>query len=124
MYGRDDAEWEQLIAAGTEFLDERVRSGLTASYTELNNELVERTGARAFDFSSEKDRAAVGYLLGQIVERDFPTRRFMLSAVVKYSETNDAGPGFYALARQMGLLKPGTDRLIFWTEQLRGLGVR
>ena len=48
----------------------------------------------------------------------------MLSAIVKYSETNDAGSGFYALARQMGLLEPCTDRLIFWTEQLCGLGVR
>lgn len=124
MYGRSDAEWEQLIAASTEFLDECVRSGLTTSYTELNNKLVERTGTRAFDFSLEKDRAAVGYLLGQIVKSDFPTRRFMLSAVVKYSETNDAGSGFYTLAQQMGLLKPGTDRLVFWTEQLRGLGVR
>ncbi|WP_282944533.1 hypothetical protein [Cellulomonas endometrii] len=124
MYGRSDAEWEQLVAAGTEFLDECVRSGRTTSYTELTNKLVERTGTRAFDFSLEKDRRAVGYLLGQIVTRDFPTRRFMLSAVVRYSDSNDAGPGFYKLAQQMGLLKPNTDRLAFWTEQLRGLGVR
>jgi hypothetical protein len=124
MYGREDAEWQQLIAAGTQFLDECARSGRLTWYSEFNGELVERTGARAFDFALERDRAAVGHLLGQIVEHDFPTRGFMLSAVVKYSDTNDAGSGFYKLAQQMGLLKPGTDRLMFWTEQLRGLGVR
>lgn len=83
-----------------------------------------RTGHRAFNFEDASERAAMGELLGRIVEADYLTRGYMLSALVIYLNGNDAGPGFSALATQMGLLAPGGDKLAFWTTQTRGLGLR
>jgi hypothetical protein len=124
MFGRDDAEWNELVRVGTAFLEERLRLGRPTSYTEMNTVIFGRTGGRPFDFSHDADRAAMGHLLYLIVQRDYPTRGYMLSAVVMYLDGNDAGSGFYRLGEQMGLKKPGGDRLQFWSEQLRGLGMR
>lgn len=45
----------------------------------------------------------------------------MLSAIVAYLDRNDAGPGFYALATDLGLL-PNTataeDKEAFWAGQV------
>lgn len=124
MYGRDESEWDDLVTEGTRFLEERIRLGGTTSYTEMNATLARRTGRAAFDFSKDVDRAAMGELLGRIVQRDFSTRGHMLSALVIYLDGNDAGTGFYRLARGMGLLGPTDDPLAFWTKQLAGLGLR
>lgn len=120
-HGRSADDWDSLVSVTQEFLAERARLGRTTSYTELNAVLQRRTGLRAFRFEDASERAAVGHLLGLVVERDFPTRGYMLSALVIYLDGNDAGSGFYALASQMGLLRPGGDRLAFWTRQLNGL---
>ena len=63
-----------------------------------------RTGIRGFDFEQDSERAAIGHLLGLIVERNRPTTGLLISALVQYLNTNDAGPGFYALAADLGLL--------------------
>ena len=120
-YGRTDDEWETLISAAIAFLSERVRLARTTTYTELNAVLARRTGLRMFDFEDASERAAMGHLLGQVVGRDFPTRGYMLSALVIYLGGNDAGSGFYSLATQMGLFQPGGDKLSFWLDQLKGL---
>lgn len=123
-YGRTDDEWDRLTEAGLAFLIERARLGKTTTYTELNATLVRRTGVRAFDFAQESERAAMGRLLGLIVERNFPETKLMLSALVLYLHTNDAGAGFYALAVELGLLPRGTStamRQKFWIEQLNAL---
>lgn len=109
------------VSATQEILDERARLGRTTSYTELNAVFQRRTGLRAFRFEDASERASMGHPHGLVVERDFPTRGYMLSALVIYLDGNDAGSGFYALATQMGLLKPGGDKLAFWTEQVNGL---
>jgi len=48
----------------------------------------------------------------------------MLSALVTYLGGNDAGTGFYGLAKQLNV--PGADgpKEAFWVSQLRGLGIR
>lgn len=122
MYGRDDAEWADLVAATTEILDEvAARRGLT-NYTDLNAELIERTGLAGFNFADASERAAMGHLLGRVVAEDYPNRGFMLSALVIYMHGNDPGTGFYALARQMGLMPAaGGDKLAFWSAQTNGL---
>lgn len=74
------------------------------SYTEMNVTLARRTGLRSFDFDRADERAAIGNLLGLIVERNRPTTNLMISALVNYLDQNDAGPGFYALAQQDGSL--------------------
>jgi hypothetical protein len=116
-YGRSDDEWDRLAVAGKEFLIERARMRRTTSYTEFNAALVKRTGTTGFDFDLDTDRAAVGALLGEISENTVAeTDGLLISALVQYLDTNDAGPGFYALARSKGLPVPTSpgDRQLFW----------
>lgn len=122
MYGRDDGEWADLVAATTEILDEVVSRRALTNYTDLNAELTRRTGLRGFDLADASERAAMGHLLGRVVAEDYPRRGFMLSAVVIYTGGNDPGTGFYALARQMGLMPAaGGDKDTFWATQIGGL---
>jgi hypothetical protein len=129
MFGRDDLEWDRLVEAGTAFLVERARLGSTTTYTEMDAELVRRTGLRRFDFSQVEERAAIGELLGRIVRSDIDQTAYadgplMLSALVIYLNGNDAGTGFYALATDLGLLSPGASkeaRERFWVGQVKML---
>jgi hypothetical protein len=124
MYGRTDADWDELVAAGRRFLEEQARLRQTTSYTEMNAVLARRTGVRAFDFDREDERAAMGHLLGLIVDETYPENAVMLSALVQYLNENDAGPGFYQLAKDKGLLPRGadaTERLAFWAGQVKAV---
>jgi hypothetical protein len=113
-YGRDDSEWEQLEDAGLAFLIERARLERITSYTEMNHVLAQRTGLRPFDFDQESERAAMGYLLGQISEREFPHTNLLISALVHYLDANDAGPGFYRFAKRMQLIPISSPRDAQW----------
>ncbi|MFJ8696973.1 hypothetical protein [Streptomyces roseolilacinus] len=127
-YGRDETEWDRLVDAGRKFLDERAALGTLTSYTELNTVLARRTGLRGFDFAHPEERAALGHLLGLIVLDDQRRRPcagegdpLMLSAVVRYLNANDAGPGFYKLAQELGFLRRGAspdEKLAFWSRQV------
>lgn len=123
-YGRSDEEWGQLTSAGLEFLVERARLEKTTTYTELDTTLRRRTRIRGFDFEQDSERAAMGYLLRLIVERNRPTTNLLISALVQYLNTNDAGPGFYALAGELGMLphRPSAvTKQTFWIGQLNAL---
>jgi hypothetical protein len=123
-YGRDDSEWDLLVHAGLTFLVDRARLGRVTSYTELNTTLSNRTHARTFDFERADERAAMGELLGLIVERNRPETGLMISALVHYLGENDAGPGFYVFAQDLGLLAKNAsqdDKLTFWVEQVSAL---
>lgn len=125
-FGRDEADWDLLAAAGETFLVEQARLGRLTSYTELNTELEKRTGLRRFDFGLQADRTAMGHLLGLIVvEPNRPATNLMISALVVYLSGNDAGSGFYKLAQELGELPPGTlsARLKeqFWVRQVAAL---
>src|SRR6266545_3723998 len=124
MYGRDDDTWDRLAEAGLDFLIDRARRKRTTSYTELNAVLVRRTGITGFDFERADERAAMGHLLGLIVDRIYPDTRLMISALVQYLDANDAGPGFYTYAKQLGLLAQGASRQQqweFWIEHVAAL---
>jgi hypothetical protein len=126
MFGRDEADWDVLAAASEEFLIERARQGRYTSYTELNATLERRTGLRRFDFELQAERAAMGHLLGLIVrERNRPVTGLMISALVVYIDGNDAGPGFYKLAQELGELPPGRlsprAKEKFWIGQVKAL---
>lgn len=123
-YGRSDEEWDQLTSVGLAFLVERARLEKTTTYTELDTTLRRRTGLRGFDFDQDSERAAMGHLLGSIVERNRPTTNLLISALVQYLNTNDAGPGFYALAVELGMLprRPSAmAKQAFWIGQLNAL---
>lgn len=127
-YGRTDSEWDMLVSSGREFLLERAKLRKPTSYTELNVTLARRTEYRPFDFERQDDRAAMGRLLGLIVERDQALAPsdppLMLSALVSYLNANDAGPGFYQLAKELGLLSltaSKEERDAFWIKQVNSL---
>jgi hypothetical protein len=91
------------------------------SYTELNTVLGQRTSARVFDFDLDSERAAIGELLGEIVELERPACGHMISAIVIYLNENDAGKGFYNLAELNGDLPKGSSRnqrLAFWSKEV------
>lgn len=121
MYGKSSEEWAGLIAAGIGFLVERARLRRLTSYTELNAALRRRTGSSGFDFELERDRAAMGALLGEIATGHLAPVGALLSSIVTYLNENDAGVGFYNLARHLGLLPKAAntpERERFWTSQV------
>lgn len=123
-YGRSDDEWDELVEAGKRFLVEQAALKRITTYTEFNATLARRTGVRGFDFALESERAALGDLLGQIVEESFAeTGGLLISALVQYLGANDAGSGFYALARAKGLPVPtnAADRQLFWAGHVGAL---
>ncbi|MGW5734800.1 MULTISPECIES: hypothetical protein [Streptomyces] len=127
-YGRTDSEWEELVHAGRGFLVERAKLGKLTSYTEFNVTLSRRTGCRPFDFERADERAAMGHLLGLIVERDQEIAPcdppVMLSALVNYLDANDAGSGFYQLAKELQLLPMSAtadEKFGFWVKQVKQL---
>jgi hypothetical protein len=127
MYGRSDHEWDQLVDAGLKFLVERAQLSKVTTYTEMNTALARRTGLAGFDFERADERAAMGRLLGLIVDRDYPETKLMISALVHYLGANDAGPGFYELAQRLDLLPKSpsaTAKLEFWIGQVNALHVR
>jgi hypothetical protein len=123
LFGRDELTWDEMAEAGEAFLVKRARLAALTSYTELNATLI-RTGLPGFDFSRQDERAAMGHLLGLIVQRNRPATGLMISALVAYIDGNDAGPGFYALAQQLGDLPQGASasaRFDFWVSQVKAL---
>jgi hypothetical protein len=123
-YGRSEHEWARLADVGKKFLVERAAMRRTTSYTEFNAALINRADTAGFNFDLDADRAAIGELLGQISEETFAeTGGLLISALVQYLDANDAGPGFYALARRNGLPVPRTadDRQLFWVSQVTQL---
>ncbi|RPK47843.1 hypothetical protein EES37_09565 [Streptomyces sp. ADI91-18] len=130
-YGRSAGEWNLMVHAGRDFLVERAKLRKITSYTELNATLARRTGYRPFDFERADERAAMGQLLGLIVELDqqlAPSEPpLMISALVNYLSANDAGPGFYQLAKDIGLLPLSASRdekYTFWIKQVNRLHER
>jgi hypothetical protein len=113
-YGRSEEEWDELEEAGLEFLRERASLGRVTSYTEMNTDLAQRTGHRSFDFDQDSERAAMGHLLGRISDREFGRTGVLISAIVSYLDANDAGPGFYRLAQDKGLLPRGQSHARQW----------
>jgi hypothetical protein len=123
-YGRDEETWDRLVEAGLAFLVERARLQMPTSYTELNAVLMRRTGLSGFDFERADERAAMGYLLGLIVDRNYPSTHLLISALVHYLNANEPGPGFYNLAADRGDLPRNTSsnsRDEFWISQLNAL---
>jgi hypothetical protein len=63
----------------------------------------------------------IDQVLGEIAEAEVNARRPMLSAVA-VSVTGKAGPGFFALARNMGLFSGGPgDEEAFWRRELQAV---
>jgi len=135
MYGRTEHEWQELEQAGWDLLREKAaeRRGdathdPTVSYRDANEELAARTGQPTFDFDQQAGRAAMGYLLGRISRnRSWPVSQLLISALVRYQNEADAGPGFFNLALEVGLVRgplTGLERLEFWLRHIRQVQAR
>jgi hypothetical protein len=121
VHGRSEEQWEELVGTCERWLKDVASRGRVTTYTETNAVLARRTGQPPFNFESEHDRAAMGELLGTVVDATLDEDGVMLSALVHYLNHNDAGPGFYTLAALRGLLPAGAsadERLVFWTSQV------
>lgn len=120
MFDRSDDEWDAIVADAQAFLEDQARLRRVTSYTDVNSALA-AAGHRPFDFTMQRDRNAVGAVLGDVVNRTIAETGVMLSAIVAYIDRNDAGPGFYSLAVELGML-PNTatqdDKLAFWSGQV------
>jgi len=120
MFDRGDDEWDGIVIDTQAFLEDQARLRRVTSYTDVNTALA-AAGHKPFDFSTQRDRSAVGAVLGDVVNRTIGDTGVMLSAIVTYIDRNDAGPGFYSLAVQLGEL-PSTatqdDKLVFWSSQV------
>ena len=130
MYGRAEHDWQELEQVGWDFLKARASERRcdaahdpTVSYTDANEALAARTGQPPLDFGRPGDRAAMGYLLGRISRnRSWPVVRLLISALVRYYGQADAGPGFFSLAREVGLIHGSMsdlERLEFWPRHVR-----
>jgi hypothetical protein len=122
IWGRTDSEWSELVDTTAKFLAERAKLQRTTSYTELNTVLVNRTGARPFDFDIDQGRAAMGALLGEVATDRFAEAGALISAIVVYLNENDAGAGFYRLAASLDLLPAratAAQKFDFWATQVK-----
>lgn len=120
MFDRSDDEWAAIVDDTIAILQDQARLRRITSYSDLNSALARR-GHQPFDFAVQSERTAMGAVLGDVVHRTIGDAGVMLSAIVAYIDRNDAGPGFYGLAIQLGLL-PNTatadDKLVFWSGQV------
>lgn len=124
LYGRTPTEWTSLIDGCLRFLREQAALGRTTNYTEVNQTLQRRHGARRFDFDLDSERAAMGHLLGLAVVEEYQATGLMISSIVLYLNENDAGSGFFTKAVELGLLAPNAtrdDRQDLWVEQVRAV---
>lgn len=116
-HGRTPEQWQQLVDAATKSLTRKAELNRLSSYTELNRDIAAKTGQPGFDFSSPEGRNAMGDLLGDAVEKTYPDKRVMLSALVPYVDANRPGGGFYNLAASLELLDKDTsmeEKEAFW----------
>lgn len=119
-FGRSDDEWDAMVDDAVGVLCDQARLKRIVSYSDPNSALARR-GHAPFDFDSESDRTAVGYLLGDVVRQTIGDSGVMFSAIVAYLNRNDAGPGFYKFATELGLLSntaSAEDKLEFWSRQV------
>lgn len=132
MYGRTEAEWADLEAAGWDFLISRALQPYpVTTYTELNEVLARRTGQPPWNFDLQADRAAMGELLGRLTDRTFaeakdrPGGGLMISALCMYLDQNDVGQGFFGKAAELQLIAsehlPKDARDAFWIKEMNGV---
>ena len=122
----DDDTRAQWILRVREFLLERLRLDRTTTYTEVNTVVANRLGVALLDFSNPADRDEMSRILREVVildQRETGTQR-LLTAIVIYLDSNEPGPGFFALGVELGLLASNAtrdERLEFWATSARDL---
>src|SRR2546426_10096335 len=70
------------------------------------------------DMDNPADRDAMRRLLGDISTHEHRQGRPLLTAIVVHKQDNIPGHGFFELAQQLGLLRPGADQLAFFCREV------
>ena len=65
MFDRGDDEWDGIVIDTQAFLEDQARLRRVTSYTDVNTALA-AAGHKPFDFSTQRDRSAVGAVLGDV----------------------------------------------------------
>jgi hypothetical protein len=81
MFDRGNDEWNAIVTDTQAFLEDQARLRRVTSYTDVNTALA-AAGHKPFDFSTQRDRSAVGAVLGDVVNRTIDDTGVMLSAIV------------------------------------------
>ena len=113
MFGFDPEKWKRARAEVLAVLVERAQMGLPINYSDLAN----RVSAIHLDIGIQKDRTALGWLLGDVSRETDDQQIGMLSALAVLKAENLPAPPFFRLARELGYRF--TDREKFWIGQCR-----
>lgn len=92
-------------------LEEAARSQTTIHYGDIAPIL-------KLDMENPGDRSRIGDLLGQISEDEHKAGRPLLSVVVTRKEDQRPGPGFFDLAKRLGLMST-LDKDTFFVYELK-----
>ena len=111
MFGFDSQNWQRARQQVFEVLVDQARRCELISYSDL----VEQIDAIDLEMSSDKDRGALGWLLGDVSRETDETGIGMLSAMAVLKDRNVPAFGFYDLARQLGY--EFDDPELFWANQ-------
>lgn len=70
------------------------------------------------DMENPAHRNEMRQLLGKISTYEHQQGRPLRTAIVVYKQENHPGPGFYDLARHLGLLRSGQDEVAFFCKEV------
>ena len=114
-FGFSHDDWVHAREQVLQLLVKAAQQGTIIYYSDI----VEEVGAIQLDMNLDKDRGALGRLLGEISERTYRDGIGMLSAVAVSQSTDRPSNGFYRLAVELGC-EVG-DRDAFWVDQYNGV---
>ena len=112
MFGFDPQGWKDARAEVCEVLVEQARIETPIAYSDL----AKRIRAIHLDIGIQKDRTALGWLLGDVSRETYKQGIGMLSAMAVLKGEMPAPP-FFKLARELGYRF--TDCEKFWVEECR-----
>ena len=111
MYGFDSQQLQIARDQVYQILVQQARTYTPITYSDL----VERINAITLDLGSDKDRGALGWLLGDVSRDSHEQGIGMLSAIAVLKDSGMPAYGFYELAIDLGY--EFDDHGIFWGEQ-------
>ena len=111
MYGFDSQQWQVARDQVYQVLVQQARTYTPITYSDL----VERIHAITLDLGTDRDRGALGWLLGDVSTESHEQGIGMLSAIAVLKDSRMPAFGFYELAINLGY--EFDDQGIFWGEQ-------
>lgn len=109
--GKGSVTVDILHQATYEELKQVARQQRTTTYSDI-------APLAGLDMANQADRDKMREILGKISTYEHQNGRPMLTAVVVRREDNIPGDGFFELARHLGLMMKGDDRLAFFAREL------